>query len=129
MSPLDLTLPNSLYGVPVAVTDINSSFSGVRFQASCPSNPASFTMSVNSYRDSTPTAASTPLPVTGCGARPYNPQYSLTAAKGAHDKAVAITTTITQTPAESPNGPGGGARGIPAPPGDHYERPGQLEDA
>ncbi|HLI59794.1 MAG TPA: hypothetical protein VKV21_09035 [Solirubrobacteraceae bacterium] len=101
---LDLTLPNSLYGVPVAVTDINSSFSGVRFPATCPSTPANVTMSVDSYNVSTPTTASTPLPVTGCGALPYNPQYSLSAVKDAHDKAIAITTTITQSAAESPNG-------------------------
>lgn len=101
---LDLTLPNQLYGVPVAVTDINSSFAGVRFPATCPSTPANVTMSVTSYHDSTPTSASAPLPVTGCGALPYNPQYSMTAVKDAHDKAIAITTTITQTASESPNG-------------------------
>jgi hypothetical protein len=101
---LELTLPNSLYGVPVAVTDINSSFTGVRFPATCPSAPANITLSVNSYKVSTPTTASTPLPVTGCAALPYNPRYSMSAVKDAHDKAIAITTTITQTAAESPNG-------------------------
>ena len=102
---LDLTLPNSLYGVPVAVTDINSSFTGVRFPATCPATPANVTMSVNSYNaPGTATTASTPLPVSGCGALPFNPQYSLSAVKDANDKTVKITTTITQTASESPDG-------------------------
>jgi hypothetical protein len=102
---LELTLPNSLYGVPVAVTDINSSFTGVRFPATCPANPADVTMSVNSYSSTgTSATASTPLPVSGCTALAYNPQYSLTAVKDANDKTVKITTTITQTASESPDG-------------------------
>lgn len=102
---LDLTLPNSLYGVPVAVTDINSSFSGVRFPATCPATPANVTMSANSYNvPGTASSASAPLPVSGCDALPYNPQYAMTAVKDANDKTVKISTTITQTASESPNG-------------------------
>ncbi|HEY3774290.1 MAG TPA: hypothetical protein VGL69_14920 [Solirubrobacteraceae bacterium] len=102
---LQLTLPNSLYGVPVAVTDINSSFTGVRFPATCPATPANVTMSVNSYNATgTSATASTPLPVSGCSALAYNPQYSLSAVKDANDKTVKITTTITQTATESPDG-------------------------
>ncbi|MGH2908428.1 MAG: hypothetical protein ACRDK8_03935 [Solirubrobacteraceae bacterium] len=102
---LDLSLPNSLNGVPVDLTDISSTFRSVRFPATCPSTPANVSLSATSYNaPSMPVTASTPLTVTGCGALPYNPQYSLTAVKDAHDKAVAISTTITQTAAESPNG-------------------------
>jgi hypothetical protein len=102
---LDLSLPNSIAGQPVDITDISSTFSSVRFPATCPSTAANVSLSATSYNaPSTPVTASAPLAVTGCGALPYNPQYSLTAVKDAHDKAVAISTTITQTAAESPNG-------------------------
>jgi hypothetical protein len=99
---LDLTLPNSLDGAPVDVTEINSTFTGTRFPATCPSTPANVTMSGTSYNSGT-FSASTPLPVTGCGSLAYNPQYTLTAVKDANDKALKITTTITQTASESPN--------------------------
>lgn len=99
---LDLTLPNSLDGASVDVTEINSTFTGIRFPATCPSTPADITLSGTSYNNGSFTA-STPLPVTGCGALAYNPQYTLSAVKDANDKAVKITTTITQTASESPN--------------------------
>jgi hypothetical protein len=99
---LDLTLPNSLDGAPVDVTEINSTFTRTRFPATCPSTPANVTMSGTSYNNGT-FSASTPLPVSGCASLPYNPQYTLTAVKDSTDKAVKITTTITQTASESPN--------------------------
>lgn len=37
---LDLTLPNTLFGVPISTSEINSTFTGVRFPATCPSTPA-----------------------------------------------------------------------------------------
>jgi hypothetical protein len=99
---LDLTLPNSLDGAAVDVTEINSTFTGIRFPATCPSTAANVTMSGTSYNSGTFSAA-TPLPVTGCGSLAYNPQYTLTAVKDSSDKALKITTTITQTASESPN--------------------------
>jgi hypothetical protein len=101
---LDLTLPNTLGGTPISISEIASTFTGVRFPATCPATAAAVTMSATSYAaPSTPAGASAPLPVTGCGSLAYNPQYSLTTARDAGDKQVKITTTITQTPAESPN--------------------------
>ncbi len=99
---LDLTLPNSLDGAPVDVTEINSTFTGTRFPATCPATPANVTMSGTSYGNGA-FSASTPLPVSGCASLPYNPQYKLTAVKDANDKALKISTTITQTASESPN--------------------------
>jgi len=99
---LDLTLPNSLDGAPVDVTEINSTFTGIRFPSTCPATPANVTMSGTSYASGS-FSASTPLPVTGCGSLAYNPQYTLSAIKDPNDKALKITTTITQTAAESPN--------------------------
>jgi len=62
---LELTLPNSLDGVPIDVTAIDSTFTGTRFPATCPATPASITLSADSYKDATPVAASAPLPVSG----------------------------------------------------------------
>ncbi|HET9125925.1 MAG TPA: hypothetical protein VFN65_13680 [Solirubrobacteraceae bacterium] len=102
---LELTLPNSIAGQPVDITDISSSFSGIRFPATCPATPANVTLSATSYNaPSTSVPASTPLPVTGCASLPFNPQYTFQAVKDAHDRAISITTTITQTAAESPDG-------------------------
>src|SRR5579875_3081398 len=102
---LDLTLPNSIAGQPVDITDIDSSFTGIRFPATCPATPADVTLSATSYNaPSTPAQASAPLPVTGCASLPFNPQYSFSAVKDSGDKALQITTTITQTASESPDG-------------------------
>jgi hypothetical protein len=101
---LDLTLPNSLDGAPVSVSEINSTFTGVRFPATCPSTAADITLSASTYASPSSSAtASAPLPVTGCSSLPYDPQYSLTAAKDSGDKVVKLTTTITQAATESPD--------------------------
>lgn len=101
---LELTLPNSINGASVDVTEINSTFTGIRFPATCPSTPADITLSANSYNaPSTDATAMAPLPVSGCGALSYNPQYSLSAVRDANDKVVKLTTTITQAATESPN--------------------------
>jgi hypothetical protein len=100
---LDLTLPNSL-GVPISITEINSTFTGIRFPATCPATPANITMSANSYdAASTTQSATAPLPVAGCASLPYSPQYSLSAARDANDKVVKLSTTITQAATESPD--------------------------
>ena len=101
---LDLTLPNTLDGAPVAVSEIDSTFTGVRFPATCPSTPADITLSASTYASPSSSApASAPLPVTGCSSLAYNPQYSLTAVKDSGDKVVKLTTTITQSATESPD--------------------------
>jgi hypothetical protein len=101
---LELALPNSLDGAPIDITEIDSTFTGVRFPASCPSTPAQVTLSTNSYSaPSTTVTAATPLPVSGCASLPYNPQYSLSATKDSGDKVVSLKTTITQAADESPN--------------------------
>jgi hypothetical protein len=101
---LDLTLPNNLSGVPVAVSEINSTFTGTRMPATCPATPAAITLTANTYSaPGTSLPASAPLPVAGCAALPYAPKYSLTATRDATDKSVKLATTITQAPTESPN--------------------------
>jgi hypothetical protein len=101
---LDLTLPNSLDGSPIDITEIDSTFTGIRFPTTCPSTPANVTLSTNSYSaPSTTVTAATPLPVSGCSALPYDPQYSLSVTKDGGDKVVSLKTTITQAADESPN--------------------------
>jgi hypothetical protein len=101
---LELTLPNSLDGVPIDVTEIDSTFTGTRFPATCPATPANITLSANSYNDPSATAtASAPLPVSGCSALAFDPQYSLSAVRDASDKVVKVTTDITQAATESPS--------------------------
>ena len=100
---LSLVLPNTLDGTSISVTEIDSTFSAVRFPATCPATPASITESANSYANPTVESASTPLAVTGCAALPYSPTYALAATRDSTDKQVKLTTTITQAANESPN--------------------------
>ena len=101
---LGLTLPNTLGGVPISITEIESSFTGIRYPATCPATAANVTLSANSYSATATTqTAATALPVSGCAGLAYNPRYTLTAARDANDKQVKLTTTITQTASESPN--------------------------
>jgi hypothetical protein len=101
---LDLTLPNSLGGAPISVTEINSTFNGTRMPATCPATAANITLSANSYNATqTNTTASAPLPVSGCAGIAYAPKYALTATRDAGDKMVKLATTITQSATESPN--------------------------
>jgi hypothetical protein len=100
---IDLLLPNTLYGIPLQITAINSTFTGLRFPTTCPSTPAEVTISADSYDDATVKGAQTPLPVAGCSSLAYAPKYSLTVARDASDKVVKVTTQITQGATESPN--------------------------
>ena len=101
---LGLTLPNSLGGAPIAVSEIDSTFTGTRMPATCPTTPANITLTANSYAATgTTQSASAPLPVAGCSALAYAPKYALTATRDSNDKFVKLVTTITQAATESPN--------------------------
>lgn len=100
---IDFVLPNNLFGLPIQVTDINSTFDGLRYPASCPSPAARLSVSIDSYQDSTVHTISAPLNVTGCSSLPYAPKLSLTATKDKSDRGVGIATSVTQTAAESPS--------------------------
>ena len=101
---LDVLFTNipDTYTVPVvgstsiSVTEINSTFDGLRFPSSCPATPAKFAVSASSYSDSTVHTASAPLTVTGCSSLPFSPQFSVSSVRDRHDKEVQITTDITQ---------------------------------
>ncbi|HWD73717.1 MAG TPA: hypothetical protein VG371_01175 [Solirubrobacteraceae bacterium] len=96
-------LPNALYGVPISITEINSTFDGLRYPATCPSTPQSFSIAVNSYNDATVHTAAAPLSVTGCSSLPFSPSFAVVATRDSTDKQVKLTTDITQSAAESPS--------------------------
>jgi hypothetical protein len=100
---IDLVLPNTLEGQTLSITEIDSTFNGLRFPATCPSTPAEVTVAANSYADPTVKGAQTPLPVTGCSSLAYAPKYALTVARDPTDRVVKVSTTITQGATESPN--------------------------
>lgn len=80
----------------ISVKDINATFDGLRFPASCPSTPAKVGVSANSYSDATVATASAPLTVTGCASLPFSPALNVTATRDSKDKQVQIVTDITQ---------------------------------
>jgi hypothetical protein len=100
---IELALPNTLEGQALSITEIDSTFTGLRFPSTCPSAPAPVTVSADSYADPTVKGAQTPLPVTGCSSLGYQPKYSLNVARDSGDRVVKVSTTITQGAAESPN--------------------------
>jgi hypothetical protein len=100
---IDLVLPNTLEGQALSITEIDSTFTGLRFPTTCPSTPAEVTVAANSYADPTVKGAQTPLPVTGCSSLAYAPKYALTVARDSADRVVEVSTTITQGATESPN--------------------------
>ena len=97
-----LSLPNSLDGAPIDITDINSTFSALRYPTTCPSTPARVGITVNSYSDATVHSLSAPLSVTGCSSLPYAPKLTVAATKDSSDRVVAVTTAVTQAADESP---------------------------
>jgi hypothetical protein len=100
---LSLTLPNSLFGTPITITEITSTFDALRYPTTCPATPASFTATVDSYNDPTPQTASAPLSVTGCSALPYAPAFGVTVTRDRTDRQVSLSTTVTQSPSEAPS--------------------------
>jgi hypothetical protein len=101
---IDFVLPNSLYGVPISIAEIDSTFDGLRFPTTCPATPQSFTVSVDSYDDPTVRTASAPLSVTGCSALHYAPTFAFSATRDPGDSEVALATQVTETGTEAPSG-------------------------
>jgi hypothetical protein len=99
---INFVLPNTLDGAPIDITEINSTFDGLRYPTTCPSTAAKVQVSVDSYSDSTAQSLSAPLSVTGCSSLPYAPKASVSAVKDPGDRVVALTATVTQAADESP---------------------------
>jgi hypothetical protein len=94
-------IPDTFEGVPITVDELDTTFAGLRLPASCPSTPASVSVSGDSYDDATVESASAPLHVTGCGDLPFAPKFKVTATKDRGDAGVKVTTDITQGPGEA----------------------------
>lgn len=107
---LYFVLPNTIAGTsitpgaPIQITQIDSTFDGLRYPTTCPSTAAKVSVSVNSYDDSTSQSVSAPLSVTGCSALPYAPKLAVTVTKDTSDREVQLTTGITQAADEAPTG-------------------------
>ncbi len=100
---VDITtvIPNSisLGGGPPAslsVSELQTTLSAIRMPDSCPSTPANFTVSADSYMDPTVKTTMAPLNVTGCSNLQLTPAFTVTAAKDSADNGVAVTTEQTQ---------------------------------
>jgi hypothetical protein len=100
---IQFVLPNSLYGVPISIHEISSTFDGLRYPTTCPSTPQSFSVAADSYSDSTVKSASAPLSVTGCSALPYSPAFAVTATRDSNDPQVKVLTNVTQSAIEAPS--------------------------
>lgn len=89
-------IPDTYMGLPISVDELDTTFSGLRMPDSCPSTPASVTVSADSYSDATLRTASAALTVTNCSALPYAPMFSVSATKDSSDGGVAVVTDVTE---------------------------------
>ncbi|HET9103122.1 MAG TPA: hypothetical protein VFN55_07170 [Solirubrobacteraceae bacterium] len=96
-------LPDTFSGLPISVTDLSTTFTGLRLPATCPSTPASVTVSTDSYADPTVKQTSAPLTVTGCATLPFAPHFSVTATRDTADSGTQVVTDITQAAGEAPS--------------------------
>jgi hypothetical protein len=100
---IQFVLPNSLYGVPISIHEISSTFDGLRYPTTCPSTPQAVAVVADSYGDSTVHTASAPLGVTGCSSLSYSPSFAVTATRDSADNRVKIVSDVTQAATEAPS--------------------------
>ena len=74
-------IPNTYFGLPIAVDELQSTFSGLRLPTSCPATAASVAVSADAYNDPAQRSASAPLQVTGCSGLAYSPAFHVTAVR------------------------------------------------
>jgi hypothetical protein len=100
--PLTLPLVGQVNAAQISLTEINSTFDGLRYPTTCPSTPATVTAAVDSYSDPAVHALAAPLRVTGCAALPFSPAFKVSATRDSADRQVKLVTTITQRAVEAP---------------------------
>jgi hypothetical protein len=100
---IQFLLPNTLYGTPISIHEISSTFDGLRYPTTCPTTPQSFTVSADSYGDATVHTVSAPLAVTGCSSLAYSPAFAVTATRDSADSKVTVVTQVTQSATEAPS--------------------------
>ena len=86
----------------LSISELNLSFTTLRLPTSCPSLPATVTMTADSFQSATQTATA-PLPVTGCTSLPYAPVLTASVKKDAKDQGGELDLGITQGATESAN--------------------------
>lgn len=101
---IDFALPNSLAGVPISIAEINSTFDGLRYPATCPSAPRQLSAAVNSYSDPTIHTVAAPLQVTGCSSLNFSPTLAVTAARDSADSQVKLSTQVNAGASDAPSG-------------------------
>jgi len=81
----------------MAISEMNISLNQLRLPTSCPSPPATVTVTADSYGSSaTPQNAGAPLNVTGCTTLAYNPTVTATETKDAKDSGATLLFNVTQ---------------------------------
>lgn len=100
--PLTLPIVGKINAAQISLTEIQSTFDGLRYPATCPATPATLGASVDSYGDATTHTVTAPLSVTGCLSLSYSPNFSLSAARDSGDRQVRLTTEVTQSAVQSP---------------------------
>jgi len=80
----------------LAISEVNLSLNQLRLPTSCPSPPATVTVSADSYASATAQTAGAPLNVTGCTGLPYNPTVTATETKDAKDSGATLLFNVTQ---------------------------------
>lgn len=83
------------------ISEINVSLTTLRLPTSCPSPPATVTVTADSYGSATAQTAGAPLNVTGCTSLPYNPTVSATETKDAKDSGATLLFSVTQAADEA----------------------------
>jgi hypothetical protein len=101
---INFVLPNMLFGVPISIAEINSTFDGLRYPATCPSTPQNLSAAVDSYSDATVRTVTAPLLVDGCSSLAYAPAFTLTAVRDSGDNQVKLTTQVTENAGDAPSG-------------------------
>jgi hypothetical protein len=94
------SIPDSVsFGGPsvsLSVKDLKTTISSIRMPTSCPTPAARYTVTADSYMDSTLKTTSAPLRVTGCSSLVLTPTFTVTAVRDTSDLGVKVTTDLQQ---------------------------------
>ena len=101
--PLTLPVVGKINTAQISLTEIQSTFDGLRYPATCPATPARVGVNTDSYSDATLHTVTAPLLVTGCSSLSFSPNFSATGARDTSDRQVRLATEVTQAADESPS--------------------------
>jgi len=101
--PLTLPVIGKVNAAQISLTEIQSTFDGLRYPATCPGTPANVSVSADSYSDSTIHTVTAPLSVTGCSSLSFSPVFTMSAVRDSADRQVALDSEVTAGPGDSPS--------------------------